>query len=250
MTEEQSTVAAGRAVIETAASRGLQVRLLGGVAIWLRAPDEARSSLGRPYADIDLIAHRKQSRKLRDLLSTSGYLPDETFNAYHGATRLLFYAADHAYQVDIFLDTFEMSHKFDFTTRIEVEPLTLPAADLMLTKLQVGRLTEKDVRDTALLAMSHEPGERDAAGVMNLAIIAAACAADWGLFTTAVDNIEATTRILPTLGVDQAVQQVVRDRMDSIRQAIEREPKGTRWKMRARIGKRLPWYETPEEVQR
>lgn len=250
MTEEQSTVAAGRAVIETAASRGLQVRLLGGVAIWLRASEEARSTLGRPYADIDLIAHRKESRKLRDLLSASGYLSDETFNALHGATRLLFYAPDRSYQVDIFLDRFEMSHKFDFTSRLEIEQLTLPAADLMLTKLQVGQLTEKDVRDIALLVLSHEPGDRDAGGVMNLAVIAAACAADWGLFTTAADNLEATARLLPTLEVLERPQQLIRDRMDTVRQAIEQEPKGTRWKLRARVGKRLPWYETPEEVQR
>lgn len=250
MTEEQSTVAAGRAVIETAASRGLQVRLLGGVAIWLRAPEEARSALGRPYADIDLIAHRKESRKLRDLLSASGYLPDDTFNALHGASRLLFYAPDRTFQIDIFLDRFEMSHKLDFTTRIEVELLTLPAADLMLTKLQVGQLTEKDVRDIALLVLSHEPGDRDAAGVMNLAVIAAACAADWGLFTTASDNLVATARLLPTMAMLDTPQQLVLDRMGTVRQAIEREPKGTRWKMRARIGKRLPWYETPEEVQR
>ncbi len=83
MIEEQSTVAAGRAVIETAASRGLQVRLLGGVAIWYRAPEEARGRLGRTYADLDLIAHRKDSRKLRDLLSASGFVADDTFNALH-----------------------------------------------------------------------------------------------------------------------------------------------------------------------
>jgi hypothetical protein len=250
VTEEQSTVAAGRAVIETAASRGLQVRLLGGVAIWLRASEEARSALGRPYADIDLIAHRKESRKLRDLLSASGYLPDDTFNALHGATRLLFYAPDRSYQIDVFLDSFEMSHKFDFTTRIEVEQLTLPAADLMLTKLQVGQLTEKDVKDIALLVLSHEPGDRDAAGVMNLSVIAAACADSWGLFTTALDNLAATTRLLPTLEMLETPQQLVRDRMGTISQVIDIEPKGTRWKMRARIGKRMPWYETPEEVQR
>ena len=250
MTEEQATVAAGRAVIETAASRGLQVRLLGGVAIWLRADELARTSLVRPYADIDLIAHRKDSRRLREFLSASGFISDDTFNALHGASRLLFYASDRSYQIDVFLDRFEMSHKFDFTTRMEIEQLTLPAADLMLTKLQVGQLTEKDVRDTAMLVLSHEPGDRDAPGVMNLSVIAEACAADWGLFTTASDNLDATIRLLPTLAMPEGMQELLRDRLDRIRQAIERVPKGTRWKVRARVGRRLPWYETPEEVQR
>jgi hypothetical protein len=30
--------------------------------------------------------------------------------------------------------------------------------------------------------------------------------------------------------------------------AIEKAPKSTRWKLRARVGERVPWYEQPEEV--
>ncbi len=143
-----------------------------------------------------------------------------------------------------------MSHKFDFTSRMEVDQFTLPAADLMLTKLQVGQLTEKDVRDIALLVASHELGDRDAASSMNLSVIAAACAADWGLFTTASDNLDATIRVLANLELTENQRQLLSERLRAIRLAIENEPKGTRWKMRARIGRRLPWYETPEEVRR
>jgi hypothetical protein len=250
VTEEQRTVAAGRAVTVTAASRGLQVRLLGGVAIWLRAHEEARSSLGRPYADLDLIAHRKESRKLREFLASSGFVPDDTFNALHGASRLLFYASDHSHQIDVFLDRFEMSHKFDFTSRLELEPLTLTAADLLLTKLQVAQLTEKDTIDTAMLIWSHEIGDRDAAAVLNLPIVAAACAAEWGLFTTASDNLETTVRLLPQQTMPDAARQLVRERVAQIREAMEREPKGIRWNMRARAGRRLPWHEMPEEIRR
>lgn len=250
MIEEQSTVAAGRAIIETAASRGLQVRLLGGVAIWHRASEEARITLGRAYADIDLIAHRKDSRKLRDLLLASGFVADDTFNALHGASRLLFYAPDRSYQIDIFLDHFEMSHKFDFTSRIEIDQFTLPAADLMLTKLQVGQLTEKDVRDIALLVASHKLGDRDAADTMNVPVIAAACAADWGLFTTASDNLDATSRLVTNLDISETQRQLLQEKLSAIRLAIEDAPKGARWKVRARIGRRLPWHETPEEVRR
>ncbi|HYM95841.1 MAG TPA: hypothetical protein VET26_00940 [Candidatus Sulfotelmatobacter sp.] len=250
MTEEQSTVAAGRAVVETAASRGLQVRLLGGVAIWLRAHEEARKFLGRPYADLDLIAHRKESRKLRDLLSASGFLPDDTFNALHGASRLLFYAADRSHQIDIFLDHFEMSHKFDFTRRMELEPLTMTAADLLLTKLQVGQLTEKDAVDTVMLVWSHEVGNRDAAAVLNLPVVADACAAEWGLFTTASDNLESLLRLLPRQNMPEEARELVRERVTKIREAMELKPKGARWKMRARVGRRLPWHEMPEEVRR
>jgi hypothetical protein len=143
-----------------------------------------------------------------------------------------------------------MSHKFDFTSRLELEPLTLTAADLLLTKLQVAQLTEKDVIDTAMLIWSHEVGDRDAAAVLNLPIVAAACAAEWGLFTTASDNLETTLRFLPERHMPEQARQTVRERMAQIREAMERAPKGARWNLRARVGRRLPWHEMPEEIQR
>ena len=60
------------------------------------------------YADIDLVAHRRASRALRDVLEAEGYQPERTFNAAHGAHRLLYHAADRRFHVDVFLDEFRM----------------------------------------------------------------------------------------------------------------------------------------------
>jgi hypothetical protein len=36
--------------------------------------------------------------------------------------------------------------------------------------------------------------------------------------------------------------------VEALQEAIEAAPKSTRWKLRARVGERVPWYEQPEEV--
>ena len=41
---------------------------------------------------------------------------------------------------------------------------------------------------------------------------------------------------------------VVVSRLDDLRKRIDAEPKSTKWKLRARVGERVQWYETPEEV--
>ena len=152
-------VAAGRAVVATAAARSIPVRLVGGVAIYLRGSPPARAALGRSYPDIDLVAHKKQSRALRGILEETGFEPERVFNATHGARRLLYHAPD-GWQVDVFLDTFEMSHTLDLGRRLEAEPETLAAAELLLTKLQIAEVNRKDLSDTAMLLWDHQPGQR------------------------------------------------------------------------------------------
>ncbi len=136
-------------MVAAAAAGGIPVRLMGGVAIWIRASAPARAALGGTYPDIDLVAHKRQARALRDLLEELGYNPERVFNATHGARRLLYHSPDGAWHVDAFLDTFEMSHTLDLGSRLETESLTLPAAELLLTKLQIAEVNAKDLSDAA-----------------------------------------------------------------------------------------------------
>jgi hypothetical protein len=247
---ELPLLAEGRRLVEEAAARGLDVRLLGGIAIWARSSNGARSALGRDYPDIDLAARKRQSRPLRDLLEELGYQPERTFNATHGARRLLYHAADRSYHVDVFLDELGMSHNLDLGERLDTEELTLPAAELLLTKLQVAELNKKDAADAAMLLVEHEPSEEDGPGKLNVARIAALCAADWGLYTTASDNLAKVRELLPELLPGEEAQQTVTSRLDELVGRLEGAPKTRGWKLRAKVGRRKRWYEVPEEVTR
>ena len=246
---EPDMVVAGRSVVAAATARSIPVRLIGGVAIWLRASPAARAALGRSYPDIDLVAHKKQSRKLRTVLEEEGFEPERVFNATHGARRLLYHGPG-GWQVDIFLDTFEMSHTLDLGTRLEAEPETLAAAELLLTKLQIAEVNAKDLSDTAMLLWDHEPASADGPGLLNLGPLVARCAADWGLYTTVTDNLAAGAELLGSLAVPEADRARIAVRIAAITDALAAAPKSTRWQLRARVGRRKRWYETPEEVVR
>ena len=246
---EPEMVAAGRSVIAAAAAQSIPVRLIGGVAIWLRASPAARAALGRTYPDIDLVAHKKQSRKLRTVLEDEGFEPERVFNATHGARRLLYHGPG-GWQVDIFLDTFEMSHTLDLGTRLEAEPETLAAAELLLTKLQIAEVNAKDLSDTAMLLWDHEPAPADGPGLLNLGPVVTRCAADWGLYTTVTDNLAAGAEQLRSLAVPEADRARIAARVAAITDALAAAPKSARWQLRAKVGRRKRWYETPEEVVR
>lgn len=240
----------GPRLVQMAGDAKLAVRLFGGVAIWQRSSARTRSLLGRDYADVDLVAHRRGSREVRDLLEAAGYLPERTFNATHGASRLLYHAPDGSFHIDVFLDRFTMSHELDFESRLELEPLTLTAADLLLAKLQVAEINRKDLTDAAMLLLDHQPGDQDGPGHLNAAYVSDVCAADWGLFTTAGDNLHALERLAPELSLTGEESSRLRERSAALRDRMEQAPKSRGWKLRAKIGRRKRWYETPEEVVR
>ncbi len=246
---EPAMVAQGRAIVAAAAARSIPVRLVGGVAIWLRGSAAARTALGRGYADIDLVAHKRQSRALRSALEEEGFEPERVFNATHGARRLLYHAPD-GWQVDIFLDTFEMSHTLNLGARLEAEPETLAAAELLLTKLQIAEINAKDVSDVAMLLWDHDPGDTDGPGRLNLTPVAARCAADWGLYTTATDNLGACADMLGEIVPGAADRERIASRIGAITGAVAAAPKSLSWQLRAKVGRRVRWYQLPEEVTR
>ena len=249
LASEPPMVAAGRSIVARAAAGSIPVRLLGGVAIWIRGSPAARTALGRDYPDVDLVAHKRQSRALRALLEEAGFEPERVFNATHGARRLLYHGPG-GWQVDVFLDTFEMSHTLDLGLRLEAEPETLAAAELLLTKLQVAEVNAKDLSDAAMLLWDHEPAAADGPGLLNLARMAAACGASWGLFTTVTDNLGACRDLLASLVPAGPDRDRIAGRIGAVTRAVEAAPKTAGWQLRAKVGRRKRWYQVPEEVTR
>lgn len=242
-------VAEGRAIVAAAAARSIPVRLIGGVAIWLRGSSSAREALGRRYPDVDLVAHKRQSRALRSVLEDEGFEPERVFNATHGARRLLYHGPG-GWQVDIFLDTFEMSHTLDLGKRLEADPETLAAAELLLTKLQVAEVNRKDLSDAAMLLWDHEPGDSDGPGRLNLTPLGARCAADWGLYTTVTDNLGGCADLLGELIPGTEDRARITRRIAAVTDALTAAPKSLSWQLRAKVGRRVRWYQLPEEVTR
>jgi hypothetical protein len=240
-------VAEAKRLLELAASRGIPLRVLGGVAIHLRAPRPLPPALLREYADVDFVTAKGSSRAVQALLREAGYEPHVAFNALHGTERLLFFDHENDRQVDVFVGGFSMSHKVPVAERLELEPTTLPLAELLVTKLQIAELNEKDVRDALALLHGHPVEERDGDAI-NAARVAEMCRTDWGLWRTLTGNLAACRDHLDRYDLPDEEKGRLRQEMDALLERIEREPKSRAWKLRARIGERKRWYMLPEEV--
>jgi hypothetical protein len=242
---ESDVVDEAKRVLTRADAEHVPLRLLGGVAIKLRAPGELPAAFARSYADLDFATRKKTGGQAAELLRAEGYEPHVAFNALHGGDRMLFFDNEHDRQVDVFVGAFSMCHKIPLDERLEVDPVSIPLGELLLTKLQIAEVNEKDVRDTLALLHDHPLGEEDG-GTLNAGRVATLCADDWGLWRTITGNLVACRRFADTYDVPHRSR--LDERLDALLERIDAAPKSRAWRLRAKIGERKRWYELPEEV--
>lgn len=234
-------------IIETADKHDVVLRLFGGLAVRFHCQSATHESLGRKYADIDFMGLRKQSRQIKRVFVELGYVPREIFNALRGDKRLIYNDIENERRVDVFLEVFEMCHRFDFKDRLRIDKPTIPLADLLATKLQVVEMTEREYRDIIALVHDHEVGDSDQPETINGTYLAELAADDWGIYKTFSRAISNVLSSLPRYALEAQSQHIVRKRLQNLQTRIDNAPKTFRWKVRARVGERTRWYELPEQ---
>jgi hypothetical protein len=244
-TPSSEIVSIATKIIDDARIDGLTLRALGGVAIAMRCPSAWQPPLAREYPDIDLFAHAKDDINLKKMLKNLGYEPIKKFNALHGKKRLKFFDEKSGIGIDIHLDSFEMCHKLNFKDRLELDEYSIPLADLLMTKLQIVKLSDKDARDTITIIKDHDFGSGDPEKI-DLDYVAKLCSDDWGLYKTLSLNVEKISSKLDDYGLKEQDAQMIKTRLTVFQKRLDDEPKSSKWQKRAAIGEKSKWYEDIE----
>jgi hypothetical protein len=229
---------------------GIAARLIGGMAIRLLAAHRLPSAFERPIQDLDFVLVKRDRPAFHALVVDAGYAPQERFNALHGTHRLLYDDTSHGRQIDVFVESLSMCHELSLADRIPIRPHTLPAADVLMTKLQIVQLNEKDQRDLYALLCTHTVSTSEGDGAIDVGRIVALTANDWGLQHTFELNLGRLRGALSEQPLPAEEAAVVAERIDALARALQDAPKTRKWKLRAKVGERKRWYQEPEEVDR
>jgi hypothetical protein len=248
----EELLAAAVKVIGAAEAVGATLRLLGGVAVFQLAPSASRPPLARTYHDFDVVVPARQGALAARVFREAGYSEDRHFNALHGAQRMIF-ASPRGFVVDVIVGTFRMCHELELGRDLPGSGLAIHPADLLLTKLQIVQIEEKDLLDAVALLTDlptdGPPGPSGAAGpaaAIDVSRFVAPLAGDWGFYHTVELNLPKVMSFArDRLGASGA--QPVVDSGRRLTDAMQAAPKSMRWKIRSRAGERVTWYELPEE---
>lgn len=240
-------------LLQEATRRGLVLRLAGSAGV-LRHCEHCYRAAGalrrEPPGDLDFFAYGRQQRELGRMFADLGYQADPSvaYSQEYGIDRLIYTGRASAAKVDVFLDVLRMSHTIEFKSRLDCTPPTAQTADLLLAKLQIHEITEKDVKDMAALFASHPLGDGSHGSIESRHIVGL-MARDWGLCYTALDNLAIAEELLAAWDPAGNVTVLAAEGIQELRQRIELVPKSLRWKARARVGTRVRWYEEVGDAQ-
>ena len=127
---------------------------------------------------------------------------------------------------------------------LRLDPWSVSLADILLQKLQIWEINDKDLKDIEYLFTVADFGEDDDDKV-NVGYVSRRFADDWGFWytaTTNLDRVKAHVDNVDALSDDQKAK--VRQVADAVRARIDQEPKTKKWEKRAKKGAKKIWYNT------
>jgi hypothetical protein len=241
-------------LIELGDRLGIELRLMGGLAFHAACPSWT-ARIDREGRDMDLATRSRDRKAVQMLLDDEGYVPDRQYNALYGHKQLYFVDPEWNRPVDVLVDRLEMCHTVDFADRLSICDPTLPPAELLLSKLQVVKINRKDVLDALALLSEYPLAGDDVAGrAISISRISRLTSSDWGWWRTVTGNLDKLDEFVAAelapgeLDFGRESRCDPRAQLAELRAAIDQAPKSARWKVRARIGERVAWYQEPEEV--
>ena len=237
-------------LIDAAREQEIFLRVIGGLAVRVKSGDYQKF-FTREYPDIDFVTTDRHRRKLEPFFKAMEYEPNKQFNVLNGTRRQIYHDDSTGRHIDIFVGAFEMCHKLQMENRLHLDPVTIPLADLLLSKAQIVELNRKDALDMASILLYNETG-RDDDKKINLDYIAKLCGNDWGLYKTTSINLKRVEEVVSDekLNLTESERGLILKRVSEIQQTFESMPKSLAWQMRDKVGTRVRWYEEVEEVAR
>jgi len=236
-------------LVETAHQNQIRLRAFGGLAILTHSRNDPRF-FQRESPDLDFLIPKTDRSKLESFFREMGYSPDKQFNLLNGMRRQIFYHDNsNDLHVDILIGDFEMCHKLPLDDRFDVHPLTIPLAELFLSKAQVVQLNRKDALDLISLLFNNDVGD-EKKGHIGLERITWLCGQDWGLYKTTSISLKHVKELLSEteIQISSDERDLILGRVHKIEKAFEEMPKSIAWQMRDKVGTRVRWYLEVEEV--
>jgi hypothetical protein len=239
-----------KTILRAGGDSGVLMRVIGSLAFQMHCPKFGylQQAMGRAYTDIDFAAYNAQAKQIRDLLVPMGYVENrEVYIATEGE-RAIFDKPGTGLHIDIFYEKLDFCHTIYWKDRLEVDSPTIPLAELLLEKMQIVQINEKDVIDTIMLLLEHPLGDLDNETI-NTKRTALLCANDWGLWRTTTMNLDKVKRLAQGYGQLSDEQKTkITIQVDDILARLNQEPKPLAWRLRDRVGDRVKWYKDVDEV--
>ena len=237
-------------IIKASDEQGILLRVIGSLAFQMHCQQFGylQAAMGRAYTDIDFAAYSRQTKQIQGLMASMGYKDNREVYIVSEGERSIFDKPEAGLHIDVFYEKLDFCHAIYWKDRLETDSPTIPLAELLLEKMQIVQINEKDIIDTIMLLLEHPIGDHDKETI-NIKYIAGLCSTDWGLWRTTTMNLEKVSKLAQ--GYSQLTpeqKERLASQVNAALARIEQEPKSMAWRLRSRVGDRRKWYKDVDEV--
>jgi len=236
-----------RRLTDEASRQGIVLRAMGPIALHFYFPEYVdlyrhMERLGdRVFTDIDYAAYGKQRGKMIPFFESQGYEVERRALLLSGGERHIYFG-ERIPMIDVFFDRLNYNHPIDYRGRLDGHPYCVSLTDLLLQKLQIVQIADKDLKDAMLLLLAGQIGPVGGDGI-DAAYVAGLLADDWGFYHTATGNLaQVADSAEGVKTLTETHRQRIQQNASAILQHIEEVPKTRRWRNRAKVGTSRPWY--------
>jgi len=245
-------MAEGERIVAEGKKRSIHLRLLGAIAFKTHCPkfSSLTNRLNRVLSDVDFAGYHEEAGSITRMMKELGYEDQPMVTALWGNRRTIWDNRTNKMHVDIFFDKLEMNHDVSFRNRLDIDPLTISLTDMLLEKMQIVHINEKDIVDTTMLLREHDIGQAGPETI-DERYITKLLANDWGFYYTFTTNLnKVRDKVSAYQELTQEDRTDVTTKISKLLKTIEDEPKSMGWKIRSRVGPSKKWYRDVEEVAR
>lgn len=237
-------------ILQASDEAGILLRVIGSLAFQMHCPQFGylQAAMGRAFTDIDFGAYRKQTKEIQEMMARLGYVENREVYIASEGERAIYDKPSTGLHVDIFYEKLDFCHAIYWAGRLEVDSPTIPLTELLLEKMQIVQINEKDIIDTIMLLLEHPLGDIDKETI-NIKLAAQLCAKEWGLWRTTTMNLDKVKQLAQgytQLTPEQKIK--VTTQVDQTITRLKDEPKSVAWRIRDRVGDRVKWYKDVDEV--
>ncbi|MGD0750604.1 MAG: hypothetical protein ABSA23_04270 [Anaerolineales bacterium] len=248
--DDKEFISNANEIVGETQKQGASIRLLGAVAFNIHCPAFSyfQEKANRHFTDLDFAASFSQNDAIRRSFSKFGFVEDREVAVVYARSRLVYNHPQTGLHVDVFFEKLDFCHPIYWNGILKLDNPTIPLAELVLEKMQIVKINEKDIIDSIMLTREHPIGDNDNETI-NAGRISTLCANDWGLWRTVTMNLNKVIDISQEYSwLEESDRKVVISRIEELLDRIMAAPKSSKWNLRNKIGDRMKWYKEVDEI--
>ena len=215
----------------------LEVRLFGGAAFAIMQCWDVVYGTPREIRDIDVVTTGNSLERVMQHLNSIGGKVNKSIELIDG--KILVRGKFMEVGVDIYTDPLYLNRKIFLGNRLTIADETLSYADLLATKLQMGKdNTLSDLKDVIALIINTPISCDSDLGSINAKRISQLCAEDWIFYHNTLRCLAEARNAVKLSKFLRQASPIVSAKIGTILASVEGYPKSWSWLIRGWFGKR------------